>query len=142
MDNNKKHNEELSDQMIQRLFDDFSLDEVPPSLKSATMNRVFSDWAENANAYKPLINRNNRWWILGGFAALLATSFLIDATEIIDFWNQINSNNSLINLPQLFNSMGQIGKTMQSLPSIVYFTLAGLLALLALDRLFNRLANI
>jgi hypothetical protein len=118
------------------------MDEAPPSLKSATMNRVFSDWAENANTYKPMINHNNRWWILGGFAALLAISFLIDATEIIDFWNQINSNNSLLNLSHVFDSMGKVGATMQSLPSIVYFTLAGLVALLGIDRFFNRLANI
>ncbi len=106
------------------------------------MNRVFNDWTENAISYKPIINKRNRWWMIGGFAALLAISFLIDASVIIDYWNKINANNSIIDISKLYKQMGSVGATMNSLPSIVYFTFAGILILLGIDRFFSRLANI
>ncbi len=142
MENKQKHSEELSDQMIKELFNNFCIEEAPKSLKTETMNRVFSDWTEHANTYKPIINKNNRWWLLGGFAALLSISFLIDSSVIIDYWNQVKLNNSFIDLSALFKNMGKVGTTIQSLPSIVYFTLGGIILLLGIDRFFNRLANI
>ncbi len=137
-----KHSEEINDQLIKDLFNDYSLDEAPESLRSETMNRVFNDWTENAISYKPIINKRNRWWMIGGFAALLAISFLIDASVIIDYWNKINANNSIIDISKLYKQMGSVGATMNSLPSIVYFTFAGILILLGIDRFFSRLANI
>ncbi len=137
-----KHSEEINDQLIKDLFNDYSLDEAPESLRTETMNRVFNDWTENAISYKPIINKRNRWWMIGGFAALLAISFLIDASVIIDYWNKINANNSIIDISKLYKQMGSVGATMNSLPSIVYFTFAGILILLGIDRFFSRLANI
>ncbi|MBS2213981.1 hypothetical protein KEM09_21410 [Carboxylicivirga mesophila] len=137
-----KYSEDIHDELIKDLFKEYSLEEAPASLKSETMNRVFSDWTENALSYKPIINKRNRLWMIGGFAALLAISFLIDASVIIDYWNKINVNNSIIDLSKIYKQMGSLGTTMNSLPSIIYFTIAGILALLGIDRFFNRLANI
>ncbi|WP_439184166.1 hypothetical protein [Carboxylicivirga taeanensis] len=142
MNKENKHSAEETDKMIKNLFNDFSLEEAPESIKTETMNRVFSDWTENAIDYQPIINKNNRWWIIGGFAALLAISFLFDASVIINYWNQISSNNSFIDFSQLSGNLGTISTAMQKMPSIVYFTAAGIIILIGIDRFFNRLANI
>jgi hypothetical protein len=142
MTDKKKHTEDINDQIIKDLFNDFSTDQAPDSLKVNAMDKVFKDWTAQKLEYKPLINHSNRWWILGGFAALLAISFLVDASILINYWKQLNLNNAFVNMDSINKQLGDIALTLKSLPTIVYFTLIGLFALLGIDRFFNRLANI
>ncbi|GEM_PF-6227796 len=143
MDQKKNRlNDEVNDQYLKDLFHDFEPEMAPESLKQDTMNRVFKDWTENAVAYKPLINKQNRWWIIIGCAALVAISFLIDGTLIQGYINQVEVDQSIIDLSGVKSGLNSVGTTIKELPSILYLTVIGGSALLVLDRFFNRLANI
>ncbi|MCU4157472.1 hypothetical protein J1N10_15955 [Carboxylicivirga sp. A043] len=142
MTDKRKHTEDIDDQIIKDLFNGYSVEQAPDSLKSNTMDKVFKDWTAQKVEYKPLINNSNRWWILGSFAALLAISFLVDATVIIDYWNELKPDTTFINMDSFNKQLGDMALALKNLPSIVYFTVIGLFALLGIDRFFNRLANI
>ncbi|WP_289054547.1 hypothetical protein [Carboxylicivirga marina] len=136
------HNENINDQLIKDLFKDFKLEQAPGTLKVQTMDKVFNHWTETSINYKPIINKNNRWWMIGGFAALLSISFLVDSSVIIEYWKQLNADSAYIDMDSLSKQMGSISLSFKNIPSIVYFTIVGIFALLGIDRFFNRLANI
>lgn len=142
MTDKNKHTEDINDQIIKDLFNSYSTEQAPDSLKINAMDKVFKHWSAQKVEYKPLINSTNRWWILGGFAALLAISFLVDASVIIDYWKELNLDIAFLNMESINKQLGDIALTFKNLPTIVYFTLIGLFALLGIDRFFNRLANI
>ncbi|MCG8580691.1 MAG: hypothetical protein MI866_12275 [Bacteroidales bacterium] len=142
MTDKNKNTENINDQIIKDLFNDFSPEQAPESLKANAMDKVFKDWTAQKVEYKPLINQGNRWWILGGFAALLAISFMVDASVIVNYWKELNFDSAFINMDSVNKQLGDIVSTLKSLPTIVYFTTIGLVALLGIDRFFNRLANI
>jgi len=142
MKHSNKNNNDIDDQMIRDLFKDFSPEKAPDSLKQSTMNQVFQDWGEHPVVYKPIINKTNRWWIIGGFMVLLSITFLTDSSLLVNYWNSLNINNSLVDLNTINKSLGSVGSTIKTLPTIVYFIAIGIIALLGIDRLFNRLANI
>ncbi|WP_430813115.1 hypothetical protein [Carboxylicivirga sp. RSCT41] len=142
MTEKKKHTEDLNDQIIKDLFNDFAPEQAPDSLKVNAMDKVFKDWTAQNLEYKPLINKGNRWWMLGGFAALLAISFLVDASVLVNYWKELNFDGAFINMDSINKQLGSMATALRSLPTIIYFTILGLLALLGIDRFFNRLANI
>jgi len=137
-----KNNFDINDKLIKELFQDFIPEKAPETLKQTTMNKVFKDWSENPVVYKPIINKTNRLWIVGGFIALLAITFLIDASLLIEYWNKLNIDSSTIDFNSINKSFGNVGSTLMSLPSILYFIILGVMVLLGIDRFFSRLANI
>ncbi|MCU4175067.1 hypothetical protein [Carboxylicivirga sp. N1Y90] len=142
MNNFKKHiNQEDDDKLIRDLFEDFTPEEAPESIKQNAMNRVLHDWAEKPPAYNSLINKNNRWWILGGFAAVLALTFLVDASVISNYLGQFKLSSELIDFSSVNESLGSFFSFAGQIPSIIYFIGIGILILLGMDKFFNRLAN-
>jgi len=137
-----KYQDNIDDQIIKDLFNEFEPELAPESLKQDTMNRVLKDWTENSVGYKPLINKQNRFWLLGGFAALLAITFLADSSVIANYWSQLNIDTSVIDLSGFSNSLSYAGNILKSLPSILYFIGIGVLGLLGIDQLFSKLSNI
>lgn len=136
------NNQKDTDQIIRDIFKDFEYEQAPPSIKSSAMNKVFNEWTNNAINYKPIINKSNRWWILGTFSAMLALSFLVDASVIINYWQNLMADSDFVDFQLLNQQMGSISLAFKSMPSVVYFTCIGIAALLLIDRFFSRLANI
>ncbi|MCT4646765.1 MAG: hypothetical protein N4A74_17375 [Carboxylicivirga sp.] len=134
--------DKIEDQLLKDLFQDFEPELAPESLKQATMNRVLKDWTENSVAYKPLINKSNRLWLLGGFAALLAITFMVDASVLVNYWEQLNIDTSLIDFSSIGSGFDYVGGVFKSLPTIMYFIAIGVLGLLGMDQLFSKLSNI
>lgn len=142
MKEEEANKDKIDDRLIRDLFNDFEPDQAPESLKQDTMNRVLKDWTENAVAYKPIINKQNRLWLLGGFAALLAITFMVDASVLIEYWNQLNIDTSSIDFSSVGSGFDYVGNVIMSLPSILYFIAIGILGLLGIDHLFSKLSNI
>lgn len=143
MKNNKKHiNQEYDDKLIRDLFNDFTPEEAPESIKQNAMNRVLHDWVEKPKTYDALINKSNRWWILGGFAIILALTFIIDASLMSQYFSQLNLSSELIDFSSVNESLKNFFAFASRVPSIIYFIGLGILMLLGLDKFFSRLANL
>ncbi len=142
MKNADKNNSDINDKWIKDLFQDFSTEKAPETLKQKTMNRVFKDWSEKPVVYKTIINKTNRLWIIGGFVALLAITFLIDASVLLEYWNSLTVDISFIDMGLINENLGNVRSSLESLPSIFYFVSLGVLFLLGIDHFFSRLANI
>ncbi|WP_430811312.1 MULTISPECIES: hypothetical protein [unclassified Carboxylicivirga] len=141
MNKEHKHQVKFDDSTLKALFKNFTEEEVPPGIKSRAMSRILNDWTEQAIGYSPLISKTNRWWLLGICAVLLTVTFLVDATVLSSYWQQITGSTTLANLSSLSQGFASIGDSFGKLPPILYFTALGLLALLGIDRFLNRLAN-
>lgn len=138
----RKNHISQEDQFLNELFQDFEPDEAPENLKQDIMNRVFQDWTANPVTYRPMINKENRLWILLGITAVLAITFLADASVLKEYWNNLNIELDLANVKGFGQSLTNSFAFMKQLPAMVYFILGGILLLLGLDKLLNRLANI
>jgi len=136
------NNFDIEDKLIKELFQEFSPEEAPELLKQTTMNRVFKDWSENPVVYKPIINKTNRIWVVGGLVALLALTFLMDATVLLEYWNDLDINATYLDVGAINKGLSSLSHTIQNLPSILYFVGIGLVFILGIDRLFNRLAKV
>ena len=137
-----KNNIPEEDQFLKDLFTDFEPEVAPQNLRQDTMNRIFQDWTANPVTYRPMINKENRLWILLGISAILALTFLTDASLLIEYWQSLDIELGLSNLKGIGNSFNKYYAVMQQLPAIVYFIFTGILVLLGFDKLLNRLANI
>jgi len=137
-----KNNIPEEDQFLKDLFTDFEPEEAPQNMRQDIMNRVFQDWTANPVTYRPMINKENRLWILLGISAILAITFLTDASVLLEYWQNLNIKLDLSNLKGLGQSFSKYYAVMQQMPAIVYFIATGILVLLGFDKLLNRLANI
>ncbi len=137
----KKHIPE-EDQFLKDLFTDFEPEVAPQNIRQDTMNRIFQDWTANPVAYRPMINKENRLWIVLGISAVLALTFLTDASVLMEYWQSLDIKLDLSNLKGVGQSFSKYYAVMQQLPAIVYFIATGILVLLGFDKLLNKLANI
>lgn len=142
MQNSLNNNNNQEDKLIKELFNDFTPEKAPKSLKSKTMNRIFKDWSESAVVYKPIINKENRIWIIVSLAAISALAFIIDISVLTEYWQQLNIDNSFINSTNLNQSFGKLIITLRNIPSVLYFIGIGFIILAGIDKFFSRLANI
>ncbi len=137
-----KNNNNDDDKLIRELFREFTPDEAPTSIKQNAMNRVLHDWVEKPQTYQPLINNRNRWWIISAAIVVLAISFLVDASVIQQYLGDIGITSKQLGLVSINKSFNQFFAVFTKIPSLVYFVIAGIIFLLGLDKLLNRLANL
>ena len=138
---NKKLNND-DDKLIRELFKDFAPEEAPESIKQNAMNRVLHEWVEKPQSYQPIINKQNRWWIIGSAMAILAITFLADATVIQQYLSEFGINTKLFDISSINKSFKQVFTVFAQIPSMVYFVAIGIVFLLGLDKILNRLANL
>ncbi len=141
MKNNKHREQEADDKLIQDLFKEFTPEEAPESIKQNAMNRVLHDWVEKPQTYQPLINKSNRWWIILGLAAVLAIAFIVDASVLQNYFNEFNLSSDFIDFSSVNASLKNYFAFASQIPAIVYFIGMGILFLLGIDKILNRLAN-
>lgn len=142
MKSNDKHKrQELDDKVIKDLFKEFTLEEAPESIKQNAMNRVLHDWVQKPQTHQPFINNNNRWWIILGLAAVLAVTFIVDASVIQSYLKQFNISSETVDFTAVNTSLKNYFAFAAQVPALVYFVGVGILLLLGIDKLLNRLAN-
>lgn len=124
------------DQLIRELFGSFTPDEAPASIKQNVMNRVLHDWVEQPVEMQSLINKHNRWWIIGGSAALIALTFLADSAVIAKYLTEVGIEAGF--LSSINNSFKQVTSFASNIPSLVYIVVLGVIVLLGIDRLLGR----
>lgn len=139
---NKKNINNEDDKLIRNLFNDFSPEEAPESIKQNAMNRVLHHWAEKPQTYQSFINKSNRWWILGAAAAVLAITFLVDASVIQQSFENLGLKSEYLDFSSVNKSLKQTFALASSIPSLVYFVGIGILFLLGIDKILTRLANL
>ena len=133
----KNHTENKEDQIVRNLFKaGFEPEKVnSKDFNRQVMDRVMADWIAQPNYYKPIVDKQNRWWILPGVLVLFALGFMYDA--------------GLLTGQSQFQWTTRLGTSFQSLYSwiepehllIIGASLAvGLL--LAIDQLLQKLSNI
>ncbi len=138
---NKKINSD-KDKLIRDLFKDFTPEEAPASIKQNAMNRVLHDWVEKPQGYQPFINKQNRWWVIIAAMAILAITFLADATVIQEYLSEFGISSKIIDINSLNKSFKQVFTIFAQIPSMVYFVAIGTVFLLGIDKILNRLANL
>nr|WP_321408125.1 hypothetical protein [uncultured Carboxylicivirga sp.] len=130
------------DKLLKELFRDFTPEEAPVSIRQNAMNRVLHDWVQEPQTYQPLINKQNRWWIITAAIAILAISFLVDASVIQQYLGDLGFTSKQLDLGSINKSFTQFFAVFTKIPSLVYFVVAGIVFLLGLDKILNRLANL
>ena len=135
-------NNHFDDKVIRKLFNDFTPDEAPDTLKKNTMNKVFKEWSESPLTYKPLISKANRLWIIAGMAAIIALAFIVDLSLLNNYFQQLNINSSFTGISDLDLKFTAIFSTLKNIPSIIYIVGIAVIILAGIDQFYNRLANI
>jgi predicted transcriptional regulator YheO len=133
----EKHIENSEDQIIRDLF---KTDYQPEKINSKDfnrriMNRVMADWVSQPNYYQPIVDKQNRWWIIPGMLVIFAMGFMYDA--------------GLFNGKSQFQWVSNLGISVQSLYSwiepihlLVIGASLAVVLLLAVDQLLQKLSNI
>ena len=133
----KKHNEEIEDRKIRELFhSEFQPDHIPSGdFNRKVMNQVMADWVSQPHFYKPIVDKQNRWWIVPAVLVLFALGYMYDA--------------GLFTGESQFQWVHNLGGAFQSLYSWIepvhLLVLGSTLAvglLLAVDQLLQKLSNI
>ncbi len=132
-----KHIENNEDQIIRNLFrDDFEPEKITSKdFNRQIMDRVMTDWVARPDYYEPIVDKQNRWWIVPGVLIIFALGFLYDA--------------GLFTGQSQFQWVTNLGNSFQSLyswvePVHILFIGASLAVglLLAVDQLLQKLSNI
>lgn len=136
-----KNSHNNNDKLIRDLFREFTPEKAPDNIKQNVMNRVLHEWVEQPQNYQPLINKANRWWIIGAAATILAVTFLVDASVIQQYLESLGLNSDIINLNSINQNLKQSFVFITKVPLMVYFVGCGVLFLLGIDKMLNHLAN-
>jgi cytochrome c-type biogenesis protein CcmH/NrfF len=132
-----KHKENQEDQIVRDLF---HTGFEPEKLNSKDFNRhimdrVMTDWVAQLNYYQPIVDKQNRWWIVPGVLVIFALGFMYDA--------------GLFTGNSQFQWVDNLGASFQSLYSWIkpvhLLVIGASLAvglLLAVDQLLQKLSNI
>ncbi|WP_010665350.1 hypothetical protein [Marinilabilia salmonicolor] len=133
----EKQKEEIEDRKIRDLFKtQFQPDHIPSDdFNRRVMNQVMADWVSQPRFYTPIVDKQNRWWIVPAVLVLFALGFMYDA--------------GLFTGESHFQWVDNFGGAFQSLYSWVepvhLLVLGASLAvglLLAIDQLLQKLSNI
>ena len=132
-----KHTSLNEDQIIRDLFkSNFVPEEVPDdNFNRQVMDRVMADWVAQSNYYQPLVDKQNRWWILPGVLILFAFGFFYDA----GIFTGENSFEWINNLGGAFHSLYS---WVEPIHLMVIGASVAIGILLAADHLLQKLSNI
>ncbi len=137
MKKDREEKEEQEEQVIRKLFKtEFHPETVPSEeFNRRVMNKVMGDWVSQPHFYQPIVDKQNRWWIVPAVLVLFALGFMYDA--------------GLFTGESHFQWVNNLGGAFQSLYSWVepvhLLVLGATLAiglLLAVDQLLQKLSNI
>jgi hypothetical protein len=138
----KANNIENDNPFLNELFTHFEPDKGSYEIKRKTMDRVLQDWAENPVVINPVINKYNRLWVTLGIMALVVITYMYDMSEFEGFGHFMMSFFGFLSFSSLKELFATSFSFLGEIPQVVVLLVIGMTALLGLDRLLNRLANI